>query len=107
MVTVDDVRRAHARIRDAILLSPCARSETFSQLSGNQVFLKLENHQMTGAYKERGALNKLLLLSEAEKKRKRSWIPLGQGQLRRQRGSLWLFRSQRWQPTEPIFPSCT
>ena len=35
MVTVDDVRRAYARIRDSILLSPCSHSETFSQLSGN------------------------------------------------------------------------
>ena len=63
MVTVDDVRRAYARIRDSIFLSPCSLSETFSQLSGNQVFLKLENLQMTGAYKERGALNKILELT--------------------------------------------
>ena len=69
MVTVDDVRRAHARIRDSILLSPCSHSETFSQLSGNQVFLKLENHQMTGAYKERGALNKILELTREERER--------------------------------------
>ncbi len=69
MVTVDDVRKAHARIRDAILLSPCSHSETFSQLSGNQVFLKLENHQMTGAYKERGALNKILELTREERER--------------------------------------
>jgi threonine dehydratase len=69
MVTVDDVRRAYARIRDSILLSPCPRSETFSQLSGKQVFLKLENHQMTGAYKERGALNKILELTLEERER--------------------------------------
>ena len=69
MVTLDDVRRAYARIRDSILLSPCPHSETFSQLSGNTVFLKLENHQMTGAYKERGALNKILELTQEERER--------------------------------------
>ena len=69
MVTVDDVRRAYARIRDSILVSPCSHSETFSQLSGNQVFLKLENHQMTGAFKERGALNKILELTREERER--------------------------------------
>jgi threonine dehydratase len=69
MVTVDDVRHAHDRIRDSILLSPCSHSEIFSQLSGNQVFLKLENHQMTGAYKERGALNKILGLTREERER--------------------------------------
>ena len=69
MVTVDDVRRAYARIRDSILVSPCSHSETFSQLSGNRVFLKLENHQMTGAFKERGALNKLLTLTPEERSR--------------------------------------
>jgi threonine dehydratase len=69
MVTVDDVRRAYARIRDSLLLSPCSHSETFSQLSGNQVFLKLENLQMTGAYKERGALNKILELTPEERER--------------------------------------
>jgi threonine dehydratase len=56
MVTVDDVRRAYGRIRESLYLSPCSHSETFSELSGNQIFLKLENLQMTGAYKERGAL---------------------------------------------------
>ncbi len=69
MVTLDDIRRAHERIRDAIMVSPCSRSETFSQLSGNQVYLKLENLQMTGAYKERGALNKILTLTPEERER--------------------------------------
>jgi threonine dehydratase len=69
MVTVDDVRRALARIRDSILVSPCSPSEIFSQLSGNQVYLKLENHQMTGAYKERGALNRILELTREERER--------------------------------------
>jgi len=69
MVSLDDVRAALGRVRDRIYLSPCARSETLSRLTGTSAFLKLENLQMTGAYKERGALNKLLLLGEAERAR--------------------------------------
>src|SRR5512138_331842 len=69
MVTLQDVQAALGRIRDRIYLSPCARSETFSRLTGTDAHLKLENLQMTGAYKERGALNKLLLLDAAERDR--------------------------------------
>lgn len=69
LVTLDDVRAALGRIRDRIYLSPCARSETLSRLTGTHGYLKLENLQMTGAYKERGALNKLLLLSPEERAR--------------------------------------
>ena len=60
---------ALGRIRDRIYLSPCARSETLSRLTGTDAWLKLENLQMTGAYKERGALNKLLLLPDADRER--------------------------------------
>jgi threonine dehydratase len=69
MVTLPDVQAALGRIRDRIYLSPCARTETLSRLTGTHAFLKLENLQMTGAYKERGALNKLLCLSEADRRR--------------------------------------
>jgi len=65
-VTLNSIREAAARIRDSIYLSPCARSEGFSQLTGNSVFLKLDNLQRTGAFKERGALNKLLTLTPEE-----------------------------------------
>ena len=67
MVTLDDVRAARKRIFDNVFLSPCARSETLSRLAGCEAFLKLENLQMTGAYKERGALNKLLTMSQADR----------------------------------------
>jgi threonine dehydratase len=69
MITLADVKAALCRIRESIYLSPCARSETFSRLTGNSVFLKLDNLQRTGAFKERGALNKLLTLSEKERAR--------------------------------------
>jgi threonine dehydratase len=69
MITLQDIQSALGRIRESIYLSPCARSETFSQSTGNQVYLKLDNLQRTGAFKERGALNKLLLLTAEERAR--------------------------------------
>jgi len=69
MVALPDIQAALGRIRDQIYLSPCARSETLSRATGTHAFLKLENLQMTGAYKERGALNKLLTLAPAERAR--------------------------------------
>jgi threonine dehydratase len=67
MVTLEDVKAARSRISDQIYLSPCAKSLSLSRLAGCETYLKLENLQMTGAYKERGALNKLLCLSPAER----------------------------------------
>src|SRR5437763_7782247 len=66
-VSLAEIRTAMDRIRDSIYLSPCARSEYFSQLTGSHVYLKLDNLQRTGAFKERGALNKLLTLSSEER----------------------------------------
>jgi len=68
-LSLADIHAAMARIRDSIYLSPCARSEDFSQHTGNSVYLKLDNLQRTGAFKERGALNKLLTLSTDERDR--------------------------------------
>jgi len=61
-VSVADIRAAHARIAGAIQRTPTVISETLSKLTGATVYLKFENHQFTAAYKERGALNRLLLL---------------------------------------------
>ena len=69
MVTLSSIQAALDRIRDAISVSPCAQSSALSTLTGSPVYLKLENLQRTGAYKERGALNKLLLLTPEERKR--------------------------------------
>jgi threonine dehydratase len=69
MVTLPDVQAALGRIRDRIYLSPCARSETLSRATGTVAYLKLENLQMTGAYKERGALSKLLVMPAADRDR--------------------------------------
>jgi threonine dehydratase len=67
MVTLPDIQSALVRVRKSIYVSPCTRSETFSELTGHSIYLKLENRQRTGAYKERGALNKLLSLTAEER----------------------------------------
>ena len=69
MVTLRSIQDAMERIRGSIVVTPFVHSEKFSQQTGNAVFLKLENLQMTGAFKERGALNKILLLTEEERRR--------------------------------------
>src|SRR6185436_2637903 len=69
MVTVDDIRAAAQRIAGAVEHTPCVHSRTLSRLTGAEVFLKFENLQFTASFKERGALNKLLSLSAAERKR--------------------------------------
>ena len=68
-VTLSGIQAARARIGEAIHRSPCHRSHYLSELTGLPLYLKLENLQRTGSFKERGALNKLLTLSEAERKR--------------------------------------
>jgi threonine dehydratase len=68
-VTLTSVREAYKRIHGSIYFSPCPFSPSVSETSGQPVYLKLENLQRTGAFKERGALNKILTLSEHEKKR--------------------------------------
>src|SRR5437870_7116085 len=69
MITFVDIEEARERIKDQVYLSPFPRSETISGMTGNRVFFKLENLQMTGSFKERGALNRLLTLTPDEAKR--------------------------------------
>lgn len=69
MVTLQSIKAAADRVRNSILRTPFVRSERFSQLTGCSIFLKLENRQITGAFKERGALNKILLLRDEERRR--------------------------------------
>jgi len=68
-VSLSSIQAARTRIGEAIHISPCQLSHHLSELTGLPLHLKLENLQRTGAFKERGALNKLLTLSEAERKR--------------------------------------
>jgi len=67
MIQLSDIQGALGRIRGDIRISPCPRSEPFSSLTGNTIFLKLDNQQRTGAFKERGALNKLLTMTGEER----------------------------------------
>jgi threonine dehydratase len=69
MITCLKVEQARERIREQIYLSPLSCSETISRMTGNRVFFKLENLQMTGSFKERGALNRLLSLTPEEAQR--------------------------------------
>jgi threonine dehydratase len=69
LLTLDHIRAAHARIRDSIVTTPTLHSQTLSALTGANIYLKFENLQFTAAYKERGALNALLLLSEEARAR--------------------------------------
>jgi len=68
-LTFDDILAAKERLQGHIERTPCRRSRTLSEITGAEVWVKFENLQFTAAYKERGALNKLLQLTEAEKKR--------------------------------------
>ncbi len=69
MVTLKDVWAARDRMNGAVVRSRCAQSYAISELTESKVWLKFENMQMTGSYKERGALNKILTLSEEERQR--------------------------------------
>jgi threonine dehydratase len=69
MIGISDIHSALTRIRESIRVSPCTHSEAFSVLTNNSIFLKLDNQQRTGAFKERGALNKLLMLTDEERSR--------------------------------------
>jgi threonine dehydratase len=66
-VSIDDVRAAAVRIKGAVVRTPTLISKTLSELTGARVYLKFENLQFTAAYKERGALNTLLQLDEAQR----------------------------------------
>ncbi|MEP7339434.1 MAG: threonine/serine dehydratase, partial [Acidobacteriota bacterium] len=67
MVTLSDIQAARIRLGRAVYRTPCPLSQTLSRLCGCNTFFKLENLQMTGSFKERGALNKLSQLSPAER----------------------------------------
>jgi threonine dehydratase len=69
LLTLDHVRAAHARIRESIVATPTLHSKTLSDLTGANIYLKFENLQFTAAYKERGALNALLLLTDEQRSR--------------------------------------
>ncbi|MBV9249752.1 MAG: pyridoxal-phosphate dependent enzyme, partial [Acetobacteraceae bacterium] len=69
MITLEDVQTAAERIAGRVLHTPTLPSDAVSRAAGANVVLKLDNFQVTGAFKERGAANRLALLSETERQR--------------------------------------
>jgi threonine dehydratase len=67
MLHLADIMAARSRIREVVNLSPCAHSRVLSERLGSELYLKLENLQMTGSFKERGASNKLALLDAGQR----------------------------------------
>lgn len=68
-LTLEDVRAAAARISGAVVKTPMMHSKTLSEITGAEIWLKFENLQFTAAYKERGALNALLQLTDEQRER--------------------------------------
>jgi threonine dehydratase len=69
MISLESIRTAAGRIAGAVERTPFLPSQTLSRLTGCELYLKFENLQFTASFKERGALNKLLALSDAERRR--------------------------------------
>ncbi|MDZ4826230.1 MAG: pyridoxal-phosphate dependent enzyme, partial [Actinomycetota bacterium] len=68
-VSLSDVRAAAAAIKGAVVETPTTLSATFSEITGAEVWLKFENLQFTASFKERGALNFLLRIGDADRSR--------------------------------------
>ena len=69
LLTLDAVEAAAARIAGQVARTPFQQSKTLSELTGAELWLKFENLQFTGSFKQRGALNALLMLSPEERSR--------------------------------------
>ncbi|MGM0498642.1 MAG: threonine ammonia-lyase [Bacillota bacterium] len=68
LVTLEDIKKAREKLKGVAVKTDLDKSRTFSKMSGNEVYLKLENLQRTGSFKIRGAYNKISNLTEDEKK---------------------------------------
>jgi threonine dehydratase len=68
-LSLADIREAQSRILPALVRTPTRHSRTLSGIAGCDVWLKFENRQFTASFKERGALNRILALSEEERRR--------------------------------------
>ena len=68
-IGLEEIYAARERLRGSIYYSPCPRSEMLSKITGQHIYLKLENLQMTGSFKERGALNRIAMLTPEQAKR--------------------------------------
>ncbi|MGC8496583.1 MAG: threonine ammonia-lyase [Thermoplasmata archaeon] len=69
MIQFDDIRKAEQALKNVVKHTPVEHSRIFSELTGNNIYLKLENLQTTGSFKLRGAYYRLKTLTPEEKKR--------------------------------------
>src|SRR5216110_3189386 len=69
LINFREIEAAAGRIKGAVYETPCSRSIPLSELTGMQIFSKLDNLQRTGSFKERGARNALSQLSPDQQKR--------------------------------------
>jgi threonine dehydratase len=69
VITFKEIEAARERIKGAVYYSPCSHSIPLSDITGMEIFCKLENLQRTGSFKERGARNALAQLPAAQQKR--------------------------------------
>jgi len=67
LVTIEDINKAYERLKLTVKRTPIDESRTISERTGGKVFLKAENLQKTGAFKIRGAFNKIINLTEDER----------------------------------------
>jgi threonine dehydratase len=67
MLTFSDIQSAAARIQGSVLRTPFLRAEGLSRLTGAEIYLKYDHLQATGAFKERGAANRIALMTPAER----------------------------------------
>ena len=68
-ISFDDIQKAQAQMAGFVVQTPCAKSVTLSKITGAEVYLKFENLQFTGSFKDRGALIKLLQLDPGQRAR--------------------------------------
>src|SRR6201988_845968 len=69
LLTAAAVHAAARRIAGAIVRTPTLKSTTLSAITRAEIYVKFENHQFTAAYKERGALNAMLQLTDEQRAR--------------------------------------
>lgn len=69
MLPLSDIQAARARIERHVVLTPCTPSDSFGEMFGGKAWFKFENLQRTGSFKERGALNRMLLLDDDQRRR--------------------------------------
>ncbi len=67
LITFEEIEQARERIQGSVTQTPCRFSKLLSEQSGMRVYPKLENQQITGSFKERGACNKLMTLTSEER----------------------------------------